>query len=144
MFEFCGGVVWCPFDTEESQFVKILRSRGYDVVATHISNGQDFFETDPPTNCKAIISNPPFSIKKQIMYRIKELNIPFVLILPCLWINDGIPFDFGYQMIWWRKRVHFMTTDGEKNKPRTTCFALSNGLLKQDLIIIYDNIKRGL
>jgi hypothetical protein len=35
--------IWCPFDTEDSLFVKLFRQRGYTVIATHIANGQDFF-----------------------------------------------------------------------------------------------------
>ena len=35
--------VWCPFDTDESNFVKILKSKGFIVTATHILNGNDFF-----------------------------------------------------------------------------------------------------
>lgn len=33
-----NSLVWCPFDTEDSLFVKHLRSVGHDVIATHISN----------------------------------------------------------------------------------------------------------
>ena len=43
-----GAVVWCPFDTEESNFVKELRASGHKVVATHISQGADFFKTEVP------------------------------------------------------------------------------------------------
>ena len=50
--------IWCPFDTEDSLFVKLFRQRGYTVIATHIANGQDFFVIDPP-KCDYIISNPP-------------------------------------------------------------------------------------
>lgn len=40
--------VWCPFDTEESHFVKLLREREYGVIATHISTGADFFKIPTP------------------------------------------------------------------------------------------------
>lgn len=42
----------------------------------------------------------------------------------------------------WRKRVFFKTPDGVLNKPRTTCFVLSNGLLKRDIIIVYDKRRK--
>lgn len=35
--------VWCPFDKEHSEFVKVLTENGYKVIHTHIENGQDFF-----------------------------------------------------------------------------------------------------
>ena len=51
--------VWCPFDTKQSRFVQILEQRGFEVVATHIEDGFDFFQTPPPSNCGYILSNPP-------------------------------------------------------------------------------------
>lgn len=127
-----GGVIWLPFDRDDSEFTKVMRDRGFNVVNT----STDFFCTDPPEGCCAIISNPPFSRKRDVLKRVRELDIPFALLLPALWVNDGVPFDYGNQMIWWRKRVYFMTPYGVKNNARTTCFVLSNGLLKQDLTII--------
>lgn len=44
-------VVWCPFDTAESNFVKMLQryaACGVSVVHTHIETGGDFFSIDPP------------------------------------------------------------------------------------------------
>lgn len=60
--------IWCPFDTEDSLFVKLFRQRGYTVIATHIANGQDFFAIDPP-KCDYIISNPPYSLKGEVFER---------------------------------------------------------------------------
>ena len=37
------SIVWCPFDTEDSEFVKqIIKTN--KVVFSHIENGEDFFE----------------------------------------------------------------------------------------------------
>lgn len=38
-----NSIIWCPFDTEDSLFVKEFRKNGHNVIATHIKNGQDFF-----------------------------------------------------------------------------------------------------
>lgn len=35
--------IWCPFDIEESNYVKIFSSNGYSVSHSHISEGYDFF-----------------------------------------------------------------------------------------------------
>ena len=32
------SIVWCPFDTQDSNFVKILEREGFIVIATHLSN----------------------------------------------------------------------------------------------------------
>ena len=66
--------IWCPFDTEDSLFVKLFRQAGYQVIATHIANGQDFFTIDPP-KCDYIISNPPYSVKGEVLQRLFDLGI---------------------------------------------------------------------
>ena len=59
--------IWCPFDTEDSLFVKIFRKEGFNVVATHIGNKQDFFDLtiNSTPKCDVIISNPPYSKKTE-------------------------------------------------------------------------------
>ena len=52
--------VWCPFDTAESNYVKVLREYGHEVVHSHIDEGENFFLTEPK-DCDIIISNPPFN-----------------------------------------------------------------------------------
>ena len=41
-----GAIVWCPFDTEESQFVKQISKKNL-VIHSHISMGKDFFDYEP-------------------------------------------------------------------------------------------------
>ena len=36
-----------------------------------------------------IVSNPPFSDTKRIILRLKELNKPFILIMPCSKLTTG-------------------------------------------------------
>jgi len=72
--------IWCPFDKEESNFVKIFRSQGYPVTYGHIETGQDFFEYDRPQG-DILVSNPPFSKRNAIFERLYEWDIPFALIM---------------------------------------------------------------
>lgn len=37
-----GATIWCPFDKEESLFVRHFRDSGHTVIASHIENGVDF------------------------------------------------------------------------------------------------------
>lgn len=124
--------VWCPFNDIGSVWESVLKERGFDVVAT---NG-DFFNMPVPVGVSAIISNPPFTLKQQVMDRIKHLNLKFALILPFQWLNDGIPLEYGNQIMLFRQRMYFHTPRGVLNKPRANCFVLSNGLLRKDLIFI--------
>lgn len=76
-------VVWCPFDTAESNFVKMLQRYavcGVSVVHTHIATGDDFFSVDPP-RCDYIISNPPYSVKGQVLKRLFQIGKPFAMLV---------------------------------------------------------------
>ena len=75
------STVWCPFDTENSEFVILLREAGHTVIATHIWNGQDFFSYEPKENYDYIISNPPFTKKLEVLERLYKLNKPFAIVL---------------------------------------------------------------
>ncbi len=57
--------IWCPFDTEKSEFVKEI-SKINPVVFSHIDAGQDFL-TYEPKEWDVIISNPPFTNKKNTL-----------------------------------------------------------------------------
>lgn len=72
--------IWCPFDTDQSEFVKVLSSLGHTVYNTHICNGEDFFEIKVP-ECDYIISNPPYSIKTKVLVRLFSLGIPFAMLI---------------------------------------------------------------
>lgn len=43
-----NSTIWCPFDTENSLFVKLLSENGHTVIHTHIDDGVDFFDCTPP------------------------------------------------------------------------------------------------
>lgn len=81
ILEYAKGVVWCPFDTEDSEFAILLREAGHKVIATHIWHGQDFFFYEPTEHYDCIISNPPFTRKLEVLKRLYELGKPFAMIL---------------------------------------------------------------
>ena len=76
------SIVWCPFDTEESEYVKLIREAGHKVIASHIDEDKNFFFYEPEEHYDYIISNPPFSIKDEILARLYELNKPYAMLLP--------------------------------------------------------------
>ena len=85
------AVIWCPFDKENSEFVKQLTANGNKVMHSHISDGQDFYTYEPNEHWDCIISNPPFGGKRQIFERALSFNKPFALIAPNTWWNDAAP-----------------------------------------------------
>lgn len=73
-------IIWCPFDTANSEFVIALREVGFKVEYSHIVTGQNFFEYKPK-QWDIIVSNPPFSGKKQIFERCLSFGKPFALLM---------------------------------------------------------------
>lgn len=104
-------IIWCPFDTKESNFVKILKSNGFKVVYSHIENGQDFFKYEPK-EWDLIISNPPYSLKKEIFERCINFNKPFALIMSVGWLNTITPLRLydkhELQILFIDKRVNYL------------------------------------
>ena len=73
-------VVYCPFDTEESEYVRYFKENGAEVIHGDVKTGQDFFE-NPIPECDLVISNPPFSRKREIFSKLFAAGIPFALLM---------------------------------------------------------------
>mgnify|MGYP003630418129 FL=1 len=114
-------VIWEAFmgDGKSGEYLEEL---GFDV----IHNDNDFFESNEGD---IVVSNPPFSKSKQIMPRLKELDKPFILILPSSKINTQYfrenfkNTDSQLQLIIPRKRIQFVKNGNElQNKCNFDCF----------------------
>ena len=103
-------IIWCPFDTEDSQYVKVLKQNGFTVINSHISEGKDFFEYEPE-NWNILISNPPFTNKRKIFERALSFNKPFALLMTNTWLNDSAPKqlfkDKDLQLLMFEQRIQF-------------------------------------
>jgi hypothetical protein len=110
-------VVWCPFDTIDSEFVKQI-SKQNEVVFTHIKYNQDFF-TYEPSQWDVIVSNPPFTNKRKFFERALSFGKPFALIMTNTWLNDSAPKqlfkDKDLQLLMFDKRMKFHSPDGRPN-----------------------------
>lgn len=108
--KFKDKIIWCPFDTEESEFVKVFQENNYNVVFSHIWNGQDFFNYEPE-KWDVMISNPPFSNKAKIFKRACAFNKPFALLNTVLWLNDAPPCkifkDYRLELLLFTSRMTF-------------------------------------
>ena len=111
------ATVWCPFDTEESQFV-IQISKQNKVIRSHLESGQDFFDYEPD-EWDMIVSNPPFTDKRKFFERALSFNKPFALIMTNTWLNDSAPKqlfkDKDLQLLMFDKRMKFISPDGRDN-----------------------------
>lgn len=73
--------ILCPFDNDESNFVKVLRESGFNVTNGDIETGQDFFLRNDLQNYDAIVSNPPFSKRQAILEVLFQSDVPFAMII---------------------------------------------------------------
>lgn len=93
-----GSVVWCPFDTEDSEFVIAFKEAGHRVVTSHIWTGQDFFTWQPDEPYDCIVSNPPFTRKLDVFKRLYELGKPFAMVMGIPILNYQEVGEFFWEM----------------------------------------------
>ena len=137
-----NSTIWCPFDKEDSNYVKILKKEGFKVIYGHIETGQDFFEVDIP-ECDYIISNPPYSLKGQVFKKLYEIGKPFAMLINFQGIFDHKErFEMfknnRVEMLWLSPRVNFIK-QGEY-KPSGVPFQsgyLCSGIFKNQLNFEY-------
>lgn len=135
---FKGKTIWCPCDTEDSEFVKVLHANGFNVVFSHIELGQDFF-TYEPEHFDVILTNPPYKNKRSFMERADSFGKPWCLLLPINIISDAVLNDlFGdmseLTILVPRKRTRFFNkATGEVGKSPTfkACYIGRNFFNKQ-------------
>jgi len=119
-------IIWEAFygDGKSGEYLKEL---GFNTIHEEI----DFFEND---RGEIIVSNPPFSLSKEVLTRLVELNKPFILIMPSSKINTQYfrklfsNHEDPIQIIIPRKRIHFVKlvdgkpVEGWKNACNFDCF----------------------
>jgi hypothetical protein len=122
-------VIWEAFYGDGSSG-KHLEDLGFKVIHEKV----DFFNHDLG---EIIVSNPPFSQTKMIFKRLKEINKPFVLILPDYKIHTNYfreIFDDGeIQILVPRKRIQFK----QKGACSFDCFYFCWKMnLKKDIVFL--------
>ena len=123
--------IWECTAIKESKIVKVLRDAGYNVITTHIEDGQDFFKYEPE-NYDMIITNPPYSLKDKFLKRAYDLKKPFMFLLPLTaleGIERGKMFDKnGIQMLIPNKRFNFKPEKNSGAWFQTSWFCFGCGL----------------
>lgn len=114
------STIWCPFDTNESNFVKVFKENGFNVVYGHIETGQNFFNTEIP-DCDYIISNPPYSLKGEVFKRLYEISKPFAMLINFQGIFDHKDrFEMfknnKVEMLWLNPRVNYIKPNENEAK----------------------------
>ena len=140
--KFKGKTIWCPFDDATSNFVKVLESEGFNVVRSHINEGQDFY-THAPLDWDVMVSNPPFTNKRGIFERAIDLGKPFALIMSNTWLNDAAPKqvfrNIPLQLLMFEERMKFVNQDNSENKITFSSSYFCVDVLDQQ--IMFDSLK---
>lgn len=140
-----GSKVWCPFDTESSHFVQILRDHGCEVVATHLDEGEDFFTTQVP-DCDYIISNPPYSVKGEVFNHLFQTGKPFAMLVGVVGLFESqkrfeMFRDNMFEVMYLNRRVAYFKDYGDQkpslNPPFSSVYLCSGMLPKQ---IVFEEI----
>lgn len=130
------ATIWCPFDTENSEFVLTFKENNFKVIHSHILEDKDFFAYTPAEHFDYIISNPPFSRKLEVFDRLYKLNKPFAMVcgLPILNYQEVGNFflDKQLQLLIPDKKVSF---DGNTASFNNSYFC--NKILPKDLMFVH-------
>ena len=141
------NTIWCPFDTDKSWYVKLLKKDGHDVINTHIDNGQDFFSTY--VECDAIVSNPPYSLRNNILKRLFKLDKPFAMLVSWAGIFESqTRFELfknnNFEIMCFNKRISFFRSYEEEkptsNPPFSMVYVCHNILPEK---IVFEYIDKG-
>lgn len=137
-----ASTIWCPFDTEESNYVKLLRAEGHIVYNSHIFQENDFFTIPPPANTQYIISNPPYSKKNEVLERLFSLNIPFAMLFGVVGIFESKKrFSLfkrnGVEVMYFDKRISYLRSYADTKpvyKPPFSSVYICKGVLPKEIV----------
>lgn len=119
---------------------EVLRNWGYEVVATDVNhkfkpNRIDFLGERPKQiglgTIDAIITNPPYSKKREFYEKCLEYEKPFALLIPadyCGWIIEAL--QYGCEKIIPTRRIDFITPTGKSGETGQTSYYHSMWLTK--------------
>lgn len=138
--------VWCPFDTEHSNFVKLI-SKTNEVIFSHLNDGNDFF-TFEPKEYDIIVSNPPYSIKGEVFKRLFLLEKPFAMLVGVVGLFESdFRFDLfssnEFEVMYFNRRISYYKNHFDQksslNPPFSSVYLCSRLLPKQ---IVFEKINK--
>lgn len=133
-------IIWLPFDEEWSAFYQLLKENKFHVVRSSLKESQDFFFYTP--ECfDIIVSNPPFSIKDDVLERVIALDKPFMLLLPLTTLQGKRRYPYfkqGIQLLSFDSRIDYHTNQNFEDYTAGNHFASAyfcKWILPKDIII---------
>lgn len=143
-----NSTILCPFDTKDSNFVKIFKKEGHSVIASHIGENVDFFNItqNGVKDIDYIISNPPYSLKAEVFQKLFELGKPFGMLVGVVGLFESqkrfnMFKENEFEVMYFDKRVSYFKDYNDPkpslNPPFSSVYITSKVLPKQ---IVFENI----
>lgn len=113
---------------------------GHKVIHSHIDEGRDFFQTRLKKDPDYIISNPPYSLKTEVLEELFKRDIPFAMLLGVIGIFESqkrfeMFRDNKFEIMYMNKRISFFKDYKEQtpsaNPPFSTVYICHNMLPQQ-------------
>lgn len=141
--------ILCPFDKEDSHFVRVLQREGFSVTYSHIMRRKDFFTyaKDEVKDIDCIVSNPPYSCKDEVLTHLYKLDKPFMMLFPQNTLQGKyrtkLFMKYGLEYLGFTSRICFYTKNELDSLKTSNHFAsgyfckdvLPEKLIFEDLIL---------
>lgn len=142
------SVIWCPFDNQLSMFVQRFTDLGHKLIFTHIENGDDFFKLIGKIKCDYIISNPPYSLKTEVLEKLFESKTPFAMLVGVVGLFESQKrFNMfnnnDFEILYMNRRVsylkNYLDEKPKLNPPFSSVYVCSKILPKK---IVFEEINK--
>lgn len=133
--------ICCPFDTEQSNFVNVLIANGHKVTFSHVSTGIDFFNIDFSIY-DAVISNPPYSLKNEVLEKLFASGTPFAMLVGVVGLFESkkrfhLFKNNSFEIMYFNRRIAYFKDYNEQKpsiKPPFSSVYISRGLLPSRIV----------
>lgn len=113
----CDWTIWEPA-CGKGKIVTRLQDKGFATFGSDLSDGSNFLTDKQNREFQAIVTNPPFSLKRDFYERCLSFGVPFALLVPvdfCGWILRAM-LDEKAQWIVPTRRIDYITPTGKQGK----------------------------
>lgn len=118
-----GLPIWEPA-AGQGRLARRLEEHQFTVHQTDIETGTNFLDCEVSFYYHIIITNPPYSLKRQFYEHCLELEKPFALLIPtdlCQWIINAV-WKQGCQWLIPNSRINYITPNGKMGKESAAQF----------------------
>ena len=118
-----NGVIWeCACGN--NKIIRRLTEMGFSAFGSDLRTGHSFFDYLPDFTFDVILTNVPFSLKKEFFDRAIEIKKPFAFLMPidfCGWILRAMK-DKGVQWLVPDRRIDYITPKGKQGEASSAQF----------------------